>query len=89
MPRKLQVDVTAQSGAIAECVIWVNHNLVADRSPPASWTGKIPSGTTPVTIEVSGIGTSIYHVAIEVDGQTIADADRSLHGGADVFTKPV
>lgn len=89
MPRKLQVDVTAQSGAIDECVIWVNHQLVIDRAPPASWTGKIPSSATPITVEASGVGISAYHVTIAVDGHTIADADRSLQGGADVFKKSV
>jgi hypothetical protein len=87
MSRKLQVDVTAQSGAIAECVIWVDHNLVVDQSPPASWTGKIPSSSTPVTVAASGAGTSTYHLTIAVDDQPIADTDRSLQGGADVFKK--
>jgi hypothetical protein len=89
MPRKLQVDVTAQAGAIAECVIWVNHNLVVDQPLPASWTGKIPSSTTPITVEASGVGTSTYHVTIAIDDQTVTDTDRSLQGGADVFKKSV
>lgn len=89
MPRKLQVAVAAQSGAIDECVVWVNHHLVIDQSPPASWTGKIPSSATPITVEASGVGISTYHVTIAVDGQTVTDADRSLQGGADVFKKSV
>jgi hypothetical protein len=89
MPRKLKVEVSALTGAIAECVIWVNHNLVADQAPAASWTGKIPSSTTPLTVEASGIGTSTYHVMISVDDQVVTDVDRQLQGGADVFKKSV
>lgn len=86
--------MTTLSGSVAECVIWVNHNLVVDQAPSgepaaASWTGKIPTGKTPITIEASGIGTSRYGVRIAVDGQVVTDVDRQLQGGVDVFERSV
>jgi hypothetical protein len=89
MPRKLELALEAKSGAIDECVIWVNHTLFVDQKPPATWSGKIPSSATPITIEVGGVGTSGYHLTITVDGQAVADVDRALQGGIDVFKKSV
>jgi hypothetical protein len=94
MPRKLQVDVFLLTGAVAECVIWVNNNLVLDQAPDgdpatASWKGKIPIAKTPVTIEASGIGTSRYRVKITVDDQVVTDVDRQLQGGVDAFERSI
>src|SRR5262249_46037632 len=94
MPRKLQVDVFLLTGAVAECVIWVNNNLVLDQAPggdppTASWNGKIPTSSTPVTVEASGIGTSRYRVKITVDDQIITDVDRQLQGGVDAFERSI
>jgi hypothetical protein len=89
MPRKLDIEVVATAGAIDECVIWVNHHLVVDQAPKATWSGKIPSGTTPITVECGGIGTSSYHVKVAVDGAVVTDVDRDLQGGIDVFKKSV
>jgi hypothetical protein len=89
MPRKLKVEVIALTGAVAECVIWVNHNLVVDDAPPASWEGKIPSAPTPITVEVSGVGAPTYRVTLTVDDQVVTKADNQLQEGADVFNKTV
>ncbi len=89
MPRNLEIEVSAAAGAIDECVVWVNHSLVIDQAPTATWSGKIPSAPTPITVEVDGIGTSVYHVKIAIDGAVITDADHALEGGIDVFKKTV
>jgi len=89
MPRNLKVEVVALTGAVAECVIWVNHNLVVDAAPPASWGGKIPSAPTPITIEVSGVGAPTYRVKLSVEDQVVTEVDRQLEEGADVFKKSI
>lgn len=89
MPRKLELEVTSTSDEVSECVFWVNHNLVVDQAPKATWEGKIPSGPTPLTIEVTGGDSSPYHLKIAVDGAVVTDLDRTLEGGADVFKKLV
>lgn len=89
MPRKLKVEVVALTGAIAECVFWVNHHLVVDGAAPASWEGKIPLELTPITVEVSGVGAPKYRVTLTVDGQLVTTMDRELEEGADVFKKSV
>lgn len=89
MPRNLEIEVSATAGAIDECAAWVGDNLVMDQAPTATWGGKISSDPTPITVEVGGIGTSVYHVKITIDGTVITDADHALDGGIDVFKKTV
>ena len=94
MTRKLEIKLTALSGAVSEAAVWVNDCLVFDGAPGGAdaanvWQGKIQTAATQITIEAGGIGASRYGVRLVVDGQVVTDIDRQLQGGIDVYLKSV
>lgn len=88
MARALKVDEFPLAGAFVDGSVWVNHVLVADGPPPQSWSGNIPDGATPISIDVTGVTGAKYGVKVDVDNQ-VEDTTRVLGGTSDVFSKTV